>query len=102
METFAGEDAAWTEIAAVPECRHKSSAVALNNELYVLGGKVSHVQLNGLVNHDASNEVLKYNAKDKVWRPVAAMLKKRCSLGVVVYQSYIYAIGGFDGEDHLR
>lgn len=96
------KDSSWAEIAALPECRHKSAAVSYNGQLYVLGGKVSHVQLNGLVNHDDSNEVLVYNFTQKEWTPVASMLRKRCSPGVVVYRGYIYAVGGFDGEEHLR
>ena len=96
------QDSSWTNIAMVPECRHKGAAVMLNSELYIIGGKVSHVQLNGLVNHDPSNEVLKYDVDENVWTPVAPMLKSRCSLGVIVWRGFIYAIGGFDGEEHLR
>ena len=86
----------------LPECRHKGAAVMLNGELYIIGGKVSHVQLNGLVNHDPSNEVLNYDADQNIWKSGASMLKSRCSHGVIVYQGFIYAVGGFDGEEHLR
>ncbi len=97
----------WSFVTPLPECRHKTSAICLNQELYVLGGRVSHVQISGLVNHDDSSEVLKLDLTKRTstgnnWVSVAPMQENRSSFGVVVYNGFIYAVGGFNGEDYLR
>lgn len=56
----------------------------------------------GWCNGDAINMVEKYDWRLKEWKGVAAMSKRRCGVGVAVFNDFLYSIGGHDGTNYLN
>lgn len=56
----------------------------------------------GWCNGDAISMVEKYDWRLNEWKVVAAMSKRRCGVGVAVFNDFLYSIGGHDGTNYLN
>ena len=56
----------------------------------------------GWCNGDAISMVEKYDWRLKEWKVVASMSKRRCGVGVAVFNDFLYSIGGHDGTNYLN
>jgi N-acetylneuraminic acid mutarotase len=82
----------WTARAPLPQIQHVGDAVALNGQIYVIGGE------------DATNFlniVSIYEPTTDIWSIGPAMPTKRYLLSAAVVGNHIHAIGGSDGTQQL-
>lgn len=68
--------------------------------MYVIGGMVLDMDDPPCHNHEASVEV--WDEATGQWKVGEPMAQPRSALGVAVLRGYIYAMGGYDGEQYLR
>ncbi|XP_055900994.1 kelch-like protein 10 [Biomphalaria glabrata] len=67
--------------------------VALDNEIYIIGGFSGQVYL---------SSCCKLKPDTLTWEDVTPMNTKRCYVGVTALQGCLYAVGGFDGQYRLN
>ena len=82
---YAPKTDAWTPLTPLPTPRHGLAAVALNGDIYVVGGS------NGSA---PSNALEVYRPADGSWSRRAPMPTARVFLGAAAVDGKIYAIGG--------
>ncbi|ETV94473.1 hypothetical protein H310_11797 [Aphanomyces invadans] len=85
------------------QCRRAHfSAVAIGNQLYVLGGYTTRRAVDpdaSMQTHLNSMDVLHLGTRQ--WSKAPPMAHARSYLGAVHVDGYLYAIGGFDGRRHF-
>jgi len=83
----------WHEMTEKPTAVSAASAAVLFGEIYVPGGSTD--------NGESTNIVEAYSPANNAWRPIAS-LPKPISDGLTLSDgSYLYVIGGWDGNKYL-
>ncbi|GFO49722.1 kelch-like protein 10 [Plakobranchus ocellatus] len=81
------------EATFVHSPRSYHGMVALNKDIYVIGGFSGHVYL---------SSCCKLKADSLTWENVTPMNTKRCYVGAVTVKGFIYTVGGYDGVYRLN
>lgn len=82
----------WHPLAPFPGKNQRFAAIAMNNNIYVIGGQVDHGRMS-----ETLADVWRYNSITDTWTQVASMTKPRHGHGVAVLGNKIYVIGGKSG-----
>ncbi|KAK3726652.1 hypothetical protein RRG08_016961 [Elysia crispata] len=94
VEAFDCRTFSWSVICPydfAPRSYH--GMVALNEDIYVIGGFSGHVYL---------SSCCKLRADSLTWENVTPMNTKRCYVGAVTVKGSIYTVGGYDGVYRLN
>ncbi|GFR85719.1 kelch-like protein [Elysia marginata] len=94
VEAFDCRTFSWSVICPydfAPRSYH--GMVALNEDIYVIGGFSGHVYL---------SSCCKLRAASLTWENVTPMNTKRCYVGAVTVKGYIFTVGGYDGVYRLN
>lgn len=94
VEAFDCRTFSWSVICPydfAPRSYH--GMVALNEDIYVIGGFSGHVYL---------SSCCKLRAESLSWENVTPMNTKRCYVGAVTVRGCIYTVGGYDGVYRLN
>lgn len=84
FKSFSPKLNTWTSLAPLSKKLYCHGTVALNCEIYVIGG------YDGFCLSDCE----KFDPKSNSWSPIKAMLSPRLTVGVAVLNGKIYACGG--------
>jgi parallel beta-helix repeat protein len=102
IETTQQDNSSWVSKASMQTARGHLGVVALNGEIYAIGGDHLYLSGNCLSAYGAYGSVLnateEYNPKTDTWITKADMHTPRCSFAVAVYENKIYCIGGYAGN----
>jgi N-acetylneuraminic acid mutarotase len=85
---------AWSFVAPLPEPLHHLAAVAVDDDIYVIGGYRT-------LAFDATNAVYRFEARTKLWSRLASLPSPRAALAAAVIDRRIYAVGGNPGGGAL-
>ncbi|MEM8484903.1 MAG: kelch repeat-containing protein [Bacteroidota bacterium] len=83
---FADDPRSWQRRAPIPEARSGVSAVVLDNQVYVIGGRNEAGQI--------LNTVSRYDPANDTWTTVQPMTQARFNAAAVVHNNKIYVMGG--------
>ena len=93
VERYDIETDKWSQIADMLVPRSGLGVTNLDtNTLLALGGWSDNEKL---------KTVEMYDSRENKWRPMASMKTVKSALRAVTVGSYVYAIGGYDGEKPL-
>ena len=85
----------WTDGIVIPgQIRSGARCATLAGKTYLIGGIAS--------DEGYTNSVERFNPDGHRWVPVKSMDYKRFSFGCATLDGFVYACGGFDGEQDLR
>ena len=84
----------WDQVAPMPDARYDISAVVLNGEIYVIGGRDR--------DGNVLNTVLRYHPEENVWEEMPATLHEgRAEAAAAVLGGRIYITGGKDDDEEV-
>lgn len=83
----------WIRRAPMPEPMRNAAAVAMNDQLYIVGGHSFTDSRRG------SNLLQRYDPRTDTWSACAAMPTPRTDLAAVVYNQRIFVLGGHPNLD---
>ncbi len=91
VEAYDPKTNEWMYVAAMPTARSSPAAVAVRDQIYVIGGYTER---------GTTTAVEVYNTQTDQWRTANALLPtKRFDLASVVIGDVIYTIGGYDDRE---
>lgn len=94
VQRFNSSTKEWTTVVAKPTAVSDATAAILFGEIYVTGGKLDDGEITAVVEA--------YSPANDAWRPVAS-LPEPLSGGLTLSDgSYLYHIGGWNGDDYVN
>lgn len=81
----------WTQGPQLQVGRSYAQAAILNDAIYVVGG----------TNNKGRLKIVERLSADKEWEHVSLLNTPRSRPGLVSFRNNLYAIGGYDGQQHL-
>lgn len=82
----------WHALAPFPGRNQRFATIALNNNIYVIGGQVDHGRMS-----ETLADAWRYNSITDTWTQIASMTKPRHGHGVAVLGNKLYVVGGKSG-----
>ncbi|XP_038049945.1 kelch-like protein 24 [Patiria miniata] len=87
---FNARDESWHSLAPFPGRNQRFATVAVENDIYVIGGQAEH----GDSMSETLSDVWRYDSITDTWSKVAGMNKPRHGHGAAVVDGKIYVVGG--------
>ncbi|XP_070537746.1 kelch-like protein 6 [Ptychodera flava] len=85
------ENGAWIDLAPFPGRNQRFQCVAVNNNIYVIGGQAENQKAHL---SETLSDVWKYDSHQDKWTQVASLNKPRHGHGAAVLDGKIYVVGG--------
>ncbi|XP_054160938.1 uncharacterized protein LOC128958993 [Oppia nitens] len=92
VETYDTQTNTWKSISSMNILRYEFDSAVVNNTIYVCGGR----------NDKYFKSCEYYSLNINLWYLTTPMNVERCGLGLVSHEGFLYAIGGYNGNDFMN